>query len=352
MLLKRKQAEACAARISVCVVIALLTVSCSKPTTPPSASSPESPPVGGIVRLDPAFDALVPKDARIEKLAGGFQFTEGPVWRPQGQHLWFSDVMANVVRQWSPDGKMEIAILHAGTDQDGPPGSLIGPNGEIADKDGAVLICQHGNRRIVRVNRDFQITPLVERFEGKRFNSPNDLVYKYDGALYFTDPPYGLAKLDDDPAKELPFNGVFRLANGKLQVVIRDLTRPNGIAFSPDQKTLYISNSDDNHKVWMRYDVAEDGTAGNGRVFFDVTAEKEDGLPDGMKLDSNGNLYCTGPGGVWVFSPDGKHLGTIKPPETPANCNWGDDGKSLYITARTGLYRIKLAATGERTLYQ
>ena len=337
---------------SVCVVFAILIVSCSKPSTPTPAPSAEPPPVGSIVRLDPAFDALVPRDTHIEKLAGGFQFTEGPLWRPQQQHLWFSDVMANVVRQWSPDGTLRVAILHAGADQDGPPGSLIGPNGEIAGEDGSVLICQHGNRRIVRVNKEFQITPLVERFEGKRFNSPNDLVYKYDGALYFTDPPYGLAKQDDDPAKELRFNGVFRLANGKLRLVIRDLTRPNGIAFSPDQKTLYVANSDEKHKVWMRYDVAEDGGVKNGRVFFDVTAETSDGLPDGMKLDSNGNLYCTGPGGIWVFSPDGKHLGTIKPPETPANCNWGDSGKSLYITARTGLYRIKLAATGERTLYQ
>lgn len=332
--------------------IAIVTISCSTSTNPASTSAKETSGAGSIVRLDPAFDALVPQDAHIEKLAGDFQFTEGPVWRPQEQHLWFSDVMGNVVRQWSPDGKATIAIQHAGADGDGAPGTLIGPNGEIADKDGAVLICQHGNRRIVRVSKDLQITPLVERFEGKRFNSPNDLVYKYDGSLYFTDPPYGLAKQDDDPAKELRFNGVFRLANGKLQVVIRDLTRPNGIAFSPDQKILYVANSDEKHKVWMRYDVADDGTATNGRVFFDVTAEKDDGLPDGMKLDSQGNLYCAGPGGIWIFSPDGKHLGTIKPPETPANCNWGDDGKSLYITARTGLYRIKLASTGERTLYQ
>ena len=332
--------------------VAILTVSCSTSTNPASTSAKETSGVGSIVRLDPAFDSLVPRDAQIEKLAGGFQFTEGPVWRPQERLLWFSDVMANVVRQWSPDGKATIAVEHAGSDLDGSAGALIGPNGEITDKDGAVLICQHGNRRIVRVAKGLHISPLVERFEGKRFNSPNDLVYKYDGSLYFTDPPYGLTKQDDDPAKELPFNGVFRFASGKLQLVIRDLTRPNGIAFSPDQKTLYVANSDEKHKVWMRYDVADDGSVSNGRVFFDVTAEKEDGLPDGMKLDSQGNLYCAGPGGVWVFSPQGKHLGTIKPPETPANCNWGDDGKSLYITARTGLYRIKLAASGERTLYQ
>src|SRR5262249_49319140 len=171
-----------------------------------------------------------------------------------------------------------------------------------------------------------KITTVVDNFEGKRLNSPNDLVYKSDGSLYFTDPPYGLPDQDKDKKKELKFNGVFRLVNGKLQVLIKDLTRPNGIAFSPDEKTLYIANSDPDRKVWMRYDVKPDGTLANGKVFFDVTAEKEDGLPDGMKVDAQGNLYCSGPGGLWVFSPDGKHLGTIKPPETPANCGWGDDG--------------------------
>lgn len=330
--------------------VTILTVACSTPPTPVPA--PETHSAGSIARLDPAFDALVPRDAQIENLAGGFQFTEGPLWRPEG-HLWFSDVVGNVVRQWSPDGKVVEILRPGGYDKnDAPAGSFIGPNGMIAGKDGTVLLCQHGNRRIARVTKDIQVSTLVDRFNGKRFNSPNDLVYKSDASLYFTDPPYGLAKGDEDPAKELPFNGVFRLAGGKLQVVIRDLTRPNGIAFSPDEKTLYIANSDEKRKVWMRYDVAPDGSVRSGRVFADVTAEKEDGLPDGMKVDSQGNLYCTGPGGVWVFSPEGKHLGTIKPLETPANCNWGDDGKSLYITARTGLYRIKLAATGMKTLYQ
>lgn len=317
-------------------------------------STEVSASVGSIVRLDPAFDALVPPSATIEKLAGGFQFTEGPLWRPQQGVLWFSDVVGNVVRQWSPDGKITEILRPGGADHsDAPPGSFIGPNGMAADKDGAVLLCQHGNRRIVHISRDRQIMILVDRWNGKKLNSPNDLVYKMDGALYFTDPPYGLVKQDQDPAKEIDFNGVYRFAVGKLDPVIRDLTRPNGIAFSPDEKYLYISNSDENHKVWMRYDVQPDGTVKNGQVFYDVTAEKEDGLPDGMKVDSQGNLYCAGPGGIWVFSPDGKHLGTIKPGETPANCNWGDaDRKTLYITARTGLYRIKLAVEGEKTLYQ
>jgi gluconolactonase len=329
--------------------IAVLLVGCSQ--APVSAPVAEMHGVGSIVRLDPAFDSIVPKDAIIEKVGGGFQFTEGPLWQPDG-HLWFSDVTGNMVRSITPSGQVEVLIRNSGGQSSAPPGSFIGSNAMVADKDGFVLLCQHTNRRIVRVAKDLTMTPYLEKYQGKRFNSPNDLVYTSGGALYFTDPPYGLLKQDDDPAKELKFNGVFRYAGGKLQVVVKDLTRPNGLAFSPDEKTFYVANSDDKNKVWMRYDVAADGTVSNGRVFADVTAEKEDGNPDGMKVDSQGNVYGSGPGGVWVFSPDGKHLGTIKPPETPANCNWAEDGKTLYITARTGVYRIKLAVAGEKALYQ
>jgi gluconolactonase len=330
--------------LSVCVL-----VGCSQ--TPALAPVAQTHGVGSILRLDPAFDSLVPKDTQIEKIAGGFQFTEGPLWRPDG-HLWFSDVMGNVVRSVTPSGQVQVLIQNSGGQSSAPPGSFIGSNAMVADKDGYVLLCQHTNRDIVRVGKNLTMTPYIQKYQGKRFNSPNDLVYKSDGALYFTDPPYGLLKQDDDPAKELKFNGVFRYANGKLEPVIKDLTRPNGLAFSPDEKTFYIANSDEKRKVWMRYDVNPDGTVSNGKVFADVTAEKEDGLPDGMKVDSLGNVYGSGPGGVWVFSPDGKHLGTIKPPETPANCNWAEDGKTLYITARTSVYRVKLAVTGEKALYQ
>ena len=226
-----------------------LLVSCSSTPPPqPSAAKPEEPGVGTIARLDPALDALIPKDAKIEKLAGGFAFTEGPIWRPEGA-LWFSDVVGNVFRQWTPDGKI-IEILRPGG-YDGhslPADGFNGPNGMIADKDGAVLLCQHGNRRIVRIAKDRAISVLVDKFQGKKLNSPNDLVYQSDGALYFTDPPYGLPKGDDDPTKELKFNGVFRLAGGKLSVPIKDLTRPNGIALSLDEKTLYIANSDEKKK--------------------------------------------------------------------------------------------------------
>ena len=332
-------------KAALLLFLAILLVSCSKAPAPVA----ESPGVGSIVRLDPALDSLIPPDARIEKVAGGFQFTEGPLWRPDGR-LWFSDVVGNLVRAVTPTGQIEVLIQESGGHSDAPAGSFVGSNGIVAGKDGDVLLCQHTNRRIVRVDKDLKMTPFLEKFEGKRFNSPNDLVYKSDGSLYFTDPPYGLLKQDDDPAKELKFNGVFRYAGGKLTAVIRDLTRPNGIAFSPDEKTLYVADSEP-QKVWMRYDVAADGSVSNGRAFFDVTAEKEDGVPDGMKVDTQGNIYAAGPGGVWVFSPDGKHMGTIKPPETPANCNWGDDGRSLYITARTGVYRVKLAVSGEKALY-
>ncbi len=334
-------------KLIVVIAAALLIAGCSKAPTPP----PQKPAaVGSIVRLDPAFDTLVPPDAQIEKLAGGFTFIEGPLWRPSNV-LWFSDVVGNVVRQWAPDGKVTVILDPGGWDgKNLPAGGYNGPNGMTADKDGAVLLCQHGYRRIVRISSDMKITTLVDKFEGKKLNSPNDLVFRSDGSLYFTDPPYGLPKGDDDPMKELKFNGVYRLANGKLQLLIKDLTRPNGIAFSPDEKTLYVANSE-KKRFWMRYDVAANGSVSKGKVFADVTAEKEEGVPDGMKVDSQGNVYGTGPGGIWVFSPEGKHLGTIKPPEQPANCGWGDDGKSLYITARTGLYRLKLAVAGEKLVY-
>ena len=227
------------------IAAALLSAGCSTAAAAGRAEkSAAVPAIGSIARLDPAFDALVPKDAQIEKLAGGFTFIEGPLWRPSNA-LWFSDVVGNVVRQWTPDGKVTEILRPGGYDGNSlPADGFNGPNGMTADKDGAVLLCQHGNRRIARIDKDMKVTTLVDKFEGKKFNSPNDLVFRSDGSLYFTDPPYGLPKGDDDPTKELKFNGVFRLANGKLQAIVKDLTRPNGIALSPDEKTLYVAVSD------------------------------------------------------------------------------------------------------------
>ena len=242
--------------------------------------------------------------AAIEKVAGGFKFTEGPLWRPDGT-LWFSDVQGNVVRSVTPDGKVTVLIENAGGASNAPPDAFIGSNGMAEAPDGSVWMVQHGARQIVRVAPDRTLTPVVSTFEGKRFNSPNDLVFAKDGALYFTDPPYGLAKQDEDPAKEIAFNGVYRFANGRVQALVRDLNRPNGLAFSPDFKVLYVNNSDAAKNLVMRYDVAADGTLANGRVFADLTS-KIDGLADGLKVDAKGNVYTTGPGGIWVLSPDGQ----------------------------------------------
>lgn len=304
--------------------------------------------VGAVTRLDPAFDRLVAPGAKIEKLAGGLQFTEGPVWVAEGgAYLLFSDIPSNAIMKWAPDGATSVfrKPVFPGSF---PAGQFVGSNGLTLDRQRRLVSCEHGNRRVARTEKNGSITVLADRFEGKRLNSPNDAVYKKNGDLYFTDPPYGFLKQDDDPAKELKFNGVFRLTpTGRLDLLAKDMTRPNGLGFSPDEKKLYIANSDPARKVWMVYDVRPDGTLANGKVFFDVTQEKEQGLPDGLKLDTQGNLYGTGPGGVWVLSPQGKLLGKIQPPEIPANCGWGDaDGKTLYLTARTGLYRIKLSVAG------
>ena len=336
-------------RVSVLALAGLVAAGCGgeHPGTTTAQPAPAAAPgptaarpgAGTIERLDPALDSLVAPTAAIEKVAGGFKFTEGPLWRPDGT-LWFSDVPGNVVRSLTPDGKVTVLIENSGGAPSPPPEGFIGANGMAEAPDGSVWMVQHAARRIVRVGPDRTLTPVVSDFEGKRFNSPNDLVFAKDGALYFTDPPYGLAKQDDDPAKEITFNGVYRLANGRVQALVRDLNRPNGLAFSPDFKILYVNNSDAAKNLVMRYDVAADGTLANGRVLADLTSKVE-GLADGLKVDAKGNIYTTGPAGVWVLSPQGKHLGTIKTPEIPANCGWGDDGKTLYITATTGVYRIK-----------
>jgi len=339
------------AKVFCALSVFLFLSACSGTLPPKSGQASADASVGKIVRLDPALDALVPTDAKIEKVATGFMFTEGPLWRPEGV-LWFSDIPGNLVRSLSATGEVKVLLQNAGGIASPAPGALIGPNGMIADKDGNVLLCQHGQRRIVRVGRDMAITPYLEKFEGKRFNSPNDLVYRSDGALYFTDPPYGLAKQDDDPAKELSFNGVFLYSKGKLRAIVKELSRPNGVAFSPDEKTLYVADSDEKKRSWRQYDVAADGSVSNGRVFYDLAESKEQGIPDGIKVDSQGNVYGAGPGGIWVFSPDGRHLGTLQLSETAANCNWGDDGKTLYITASTSVYRIRLSVSGAKPLYQ
>lgn len=304
---------------------------------------------GTILRKDPAIDKLISADAKIEKLSGGFIFTEGPLWQRDGS-LVFSDVPGNTIYRWAPGGKPSVFLKPSGYDKtDAPKGAFVGSNGITMDREGRLVICQHGNGQVVRRGADGKLTVLASKFEGKRLNSPNDAVYRSDTSLYFTDPPYGFVGLDKDPKKELSFNGIYRLHEGKLTLLSKDLTRPNGIAFSPDEHHLYVANSDETRKIWMKYPVKANGTLGAGKIFHDVTSETAEGLPDGLKVDKTGNVFATGPGGVWVFSPEGKHLGTISPTEVPANVHWGDsDGMTLYMTARTGLYRVRLATVGIR----
>ncbi len=307
--------------------------------------------LGEIARLDPALDDVLTPGTKLEKLAGGFQFLEGPAWNPEG-FLNFSDPNANVIYALSPEGNVSIYRTKSGytgfdVGEYGQPGS----NGLAFDRQGRLTICEHGNRRITRLEKNGVLTVLADRFEGKRFNSPNDLVYRSDGALYFTDPPYGLPNFFEDVRKELPFSGVFCLNDGKLSLVGTDLKGPNGLAFSPDETYLYVDNWDitDIHhtKIVMRYEVQPDGALKNGKVFFSANQAPGEEAFDGLKVDEKGNLFVSGPGGVWVLSPEGKQLGLIKAPELPANFAWGDaDGKTLYLTARTGLYRLRVNTGG------
>jgi gluconolactonase len=304
---------------------------------------------GTIEKADAALDRIVPADAKIEKLAEGFSFTEGPIWFEAG-YLLFSDIPQNEIHKWTPDGKVTLFRKPSGYDlNDAPPGAFIGSNGLTIDQQGRLIICEHGNHRVTRLEKDGALTVLADKYEGKRLNSPNDVVQKSNGDFYFTDPPYGLPKLDEDPKKELDFNGVYRLSNGKLHLLYKELLRPNGLAFSPDEKYMYLNNSEPERKICMRFEVRPDGGLAKGEVFFDITRDQSLGVPDGMKIDKEGNVYSTGPSGVWIFTSEGKHLGTIKPPEVPANIHWGGaDARTLFMTARTGLYRIKLNIVGIR----
>lgn len=332
--------------VRTCVVVMVLAALVGGCTTAEGPAPAPAAASGAILRLDPGLDAVVPAAATVEKVAGGFQFTEGPLWRPSEKRLWFSDVVGNVLRAVTPDGQVEVLIDHAAGHSTAPAGSYIGPNGLLAEEGGTVLMAQHASRQIVRIGGDRQTTAVVDRFEGKRLNSPNDLAYGPGGALYFTDPPFGLVGQDEDPAKELDFNGVYRFADGQVTALLRDLGRPNGIGFSPDLRTMYVSNTEATRKVLMAYDVTPEGTVANGRVFADGTADTAPGMPDGLKVDTRGNVYATMPGGIWVIAPDGRQLGTIRVPEVAANCAWGDDGRTLYITAQTSVYRIRLNAAG------
>ncbi len=320
------------------------------PPLPPEIRAHRGEPFGSMEVIDPMFFALIPAATPIEKLASGFDWSEGPVWIKNGGYLLFSDVPSNTVYRWKAGQGVSVHLKPSGYTGATPRAGEPGSNGLTVDSEGRLTLCEHGDRRVGRIEKDGRHITLADRYQGKRFNSPNDVVYKSNGDLYFTDPPYGLVKNVDDPTKEIPFQGVYRLKpGGEVSLLTDKLTRPNGLAFSPDEKTLYVAVSDPQMPVIMAYDVKNDGTIANGRVFFDsksLMLPNRKGLPDGLKVDQDGNLFATGPGGVLIITAQGKHLGTILTGEATANCGWGDDGSTLYITADMFLCRVKTKTKG------
>jgi gluconolactonase len=317
--------------------------------------------LGRIERLDPKLDAIVAPGTAMEVIAEGFDWVEGPLWLPDdGGFLLFSDIPPNRVMRWKAREGVSVYL-----EQSGYPGPIPRPNhippdepgsnALVRDPRGRLVLCQHGNRQVARMEAPVtrpepKYVPLASAYEGKKLNSPNDAVFHRDGSLYFTDPPYGLPRKMEDPDKQLDFQGVYRVGtDGKVALLTRDLSRPNGIAFSPDFRTLYVANSDPKRAIWMAYDVAPDGTIGRGRVFFDATpwvGPEKKGLPDGMKVDVEGHLFATGPGGVLVFDKEARHLGTFATGEATSNCAFGEDGSTLFITADAYVLRLPLKVRG------
>ena len=318
--------------------------------------------IGTIERLDPAFDDLIPKDATLERLAGGFAWTEGPVWDRKGGFLLFSDIPNNAVMKYKDGEKVSVHLKPSGYTGKGDHLMEPGSNGLLMDSEGRLILMQHGDRRVARLDRDGKsFVTLADKYDGKRLNSPNDGTFAKNGDLYFTDPPYGQMRKGKPwvfPDKEMDYHGVYRLSkkDGKLTLLTKEMTYPNGIALSPDEKKLYVANSDPKKAIWMEFPI-EDGSLGKGKVFFDATkwvgkkGKTSDGepalqLPDGLKVDQKGNLFATGPGGLLVFSPEGKHLGTLATGVNTGNCCFGDDGSTLYVMCDKEIARIKTKTKG------
>lgn len=337
------------------ISLMLLCVSLAACYSPASEVEPE--PVflesrsGAVERLDPALDALLDVNAQLEVLADGFEWTEGPVWVADEGHLLFSDIPRNTIHKWSEAGGLEVFLRPAGYNRDDPHGKELGTNGLLIDSEGRLVMCNHGLRAISRLNPfDHTHTVLADRYDGKRLNSPNDAVYHPGGDLYFTDPSYGLEGINNSPHKELDFNGVYRLdREGGVTLLTTQMTNPNGIGFSPDASILYVAQSDRETPILRSFEVNEDGTLAEGKLFYDASPQRDaggKGLPDGMAIDQAGNVFATGPGGVLIISPEGKLLGIIRTGEATANCAFGDDGSTLYITADMYLMRIRLKTKG------
>ena len=327
-----------------------LTLLGCKEKTPLETSKVSYLEEASIELLDQELDKIIDTHQKIEILAEGHDWTEGPLWLETEQSLLYSDIPRNAVYAWNAATGIKEYVKPSGYVGDSFEGSEPGANGLLLNKEGALILCQHGDRQIVKMNSPLsdpkpEYTTLVDNYLGKRLNSPNDAVFDKAGNLYFTDPPYGLPKGMDDPGKELDFQGVFRLdTTGACQLISKELTRPNGIAFSPDESRLYVANSDPEKAIWMVYDLNESGKVISEDQFFDATprVKLEKGLPDGLKVNSKGYIFATGPGGVFIFDPAGKHLGSIKTGQATSNCAFNADQSELFITADSYLLRVSL----------
>lgn len=307
------------------------------------------PVLGEIVETDPRLRALLAEDAKVEVLGSGFDWAEGPVWVAEGNYLLFSDIPPNKVMKWELGKGVSTFLTPSGYTGQSDYGREPGSNGLLLDTKGQLVSCEHGDRRVSVMTKGGGKRTLVDHYQGKRLNSPNDAVFKSNGDLYFTDPPYGLPQRWEDPRRELDFCGVYRLStDGELTLLTKEMTRPNGIAFSPDEKTLYVAQSDPAAALWKAFPVKEDGTLGASTVLRDVTemVGKYPGLPDGLKVDQQGNLWATGPGGVHVMASDGTPLGRLDTGEATANCGFGNDGFTLYLTADMYLCRVQTKVKG------
>jgi gluconolactonase len=326
--------------VFICSIIFLL--ACKKPA--------EVKSIGSLEKLDSSLDEIVDEDARIDILGEGFEWSEGPVWVDSEKMLLFSDVPRNTIYKWTDNG-VEVYLRPSGYTGTEPSKSKEpGSNGLTLDNAGHLILCQHGDRRIARMDAPFDspkpvFITVADQFQGKKLSSPNDVVVRSNGDMFFTDPPYGLPSQENDSTKETPFNGVYKVsAAGQVTLLVDSLTRPNGIALTPDEKTLIVANSDPEKARWYAFDLAANDSIVNPRILFDATAntKTDKGLPDGFRIDKQGNIFASGPGGIWIFNKDAKLLGKIRLPEATANCELADDDKTLYITSDMYLLRVKL----------
>jgi gluconolactonase len=306
--------------------------------------------IGIVERLDPLLDNIIDSSAQAEIISEGYQWTEGPLWIESQKMLLFSDVPRDTIFKWTEEKRKEVYLTPSGYTDTVKRGGEIGSNGLLLDKEGRLVLCQCGNRQMARMDAPLDkpsptYISLANRYKGKKFNSPNDAVYNSAGELFFTDPPYGLEKYIDDPKKEIPFQGVYKIkTNGEVVLVTDSLTRPNGIAFLPGEKTLIVANSDPAKPNWYAFDIGDNDTFTNGRIFYSAADHGKDevGMPDGMKVDKNGNIFATGPGGIWIFNKEAKLLGKIKFPDATSNCALTGDEKTLFITNDMYVLRVKL----------